>query len=178
MKIAIATLLVCAFAIFSVRVKNRLNTKTSPLTEVKLHEPMPDFSLPDANGQMVKLSEVSRNNHIVMINFWASWCVPCRMEMPDFEKLYGAQKTKGFTILAINEDKEREKADAYLKSKPVTFPILIDADGTIAKRFGIEALPTTILVGRDGKVLRVIEGVEPYLEFVVENELREKSHGR
>jgi peroxiredoxin len=177
MKIAIAILLVCAFAVFSVRVKNQLNSKTSPLTEVKLHQPMPDFSLPDANGQMVKLSDVSRNNQVVMINFWASWCVPCRMEMPDFEKMYAGKKARGFTILAIDEDKEREKADAYLKSKPVTFPILIDGDGAIAKRFGIEALPTTILVGRDGKVLRVIEGVEPYIEFVVENELREKKHG-
>ena len=139
---------------------------------------MPDFSLPDANGQMVKFSDVSRNNQVVMINFWASWCMPCRMEMPDFEKMYAAKKTKGFTILAINEDKEREKADAYLKSKPVTFPILIDGDGAIAKRFGIEALPTTILVGRDGKVLQVVEGVEPYIEFVVENELREKGHGQ
>jgi peroxiredoxin len=178
MKIAIAVLLICGFAIFSVRVKNQLNTKTSPLTEVQLHQPMPDFSLPDASGQMIKLSEASRNNQVVMINFWASWCVPCRMEMPDFERIYAAQKTRGFTIFAINEDREREKADAYLKSKPVTFPILIDRDGAIAKRFGVVALPTTILVGRDGKVLRVIEGVDPYIEFLVEDQLREKSHGR
>ena len=176
MKIALALLLICGFAVFSVTVKNQLNTRTSPLTEVKLRQPMPDFTLPDANGQLVKFSDVSRDNQVVMINFWASWCTPCRMEMPDFEKVYAANKAKGFTILAINEDKEREKANAYLKSKPVTFPVLIDGDGAIAKRFKIEALPTTILVGRDGKVLRVIEGVEPYTEFVVENELREKKH--
>lgn len=177
MKIAIALVLICAFALFSVRVKNQLNAKTSPLTEVKLSQPMPDFTLPDANGQMVKFSDVTRDHQVVMINFWASWCTPCRMEMPDFERIYGAKKAKGFTILAINEDKERAKADAYLKSKPVTFPILIDSDGALAKRFHIEALPTTILVGRDGKVLRVMEGVEPYVEFIVENQLREKKHG-
>lgn len=177
MKTALALLLLCAFAVFSIRVKNQLNIKTSPLTEVKLHEPMPDFTLPDAKGEMVKFSDIKRDNQVVMINFWASWCAPCRMEMPDFERIYGQQKARGFTILGINEDKERIKADAYLKAKPVSFPILMD-DGAIAKRFAIEALPTTILVGRDGKVLRVMEGVEPYLEYTVESELREKKHGQ
>jgi peroxiredoxin len=144
MKTAIALLLLAGFAVFSVRVKNQLNTKESPLTAVKLGQPMPDFTLPDASGQLVKFSDVSRQNKVVLINFWASWCTPCRMEMPEFEQLYAAKKGEGFALLAINVDKEREKADAYLKSKPVSFPVLIDKDGAVAKQFGLEALPTKL----------------------------------
>src|SRR5947207_5119644 len=166
MKIAISFLFLCAFAVFSVKVKNQLNTTESPLTAVKLGEPMPDFTLPDASGQMVKFSDVCRQNKLVLINFWASWCSPCRMEMPQFERLYTTKKGEGFTLLAINVDKEREKADAYLKSKPVSFPVLIDKDGAVAKQLGLNALPTTILVGQDGKVIHVVEGVEPYVEYL------------
>ena len=176
MKIAISFLFLCAFAVFSVKVKNQLNTTESPLTAVKLGEPMPDFTLPDASGQMVKFSDVCRQNKLVLINFWASWCTPCRMEMPQFERLYTTKKGEGFTLLAINVDKEREKADAYLKSKPVSFPVLIDKDGAVAKQLGLNALPTTILVGQDGKVIHVVEGVEPYVEYLVENYFRTKKH--
>jgi peroxiredoxin len=177
MKIAIALVFLCVFAVFSVTVKNRLKVKESPLKAVKLDEPMPDFSLPDSTGQTVKFSDVSRENKLVMINFWASWCTPCRMEMPQFERVYGTKKSEGFTILAINVDAEREKLDAYLKNKPVSFPVLIDKDSAISKQFGIRALPTTILVGPTGKILRVTEGVEPYLEFSVDRYLHEdKKH--
>ncbi|PYI93408.1 MAG: hypothetical protein DME97_06640 [Verrucomicrobia bacterium] len=174
MKLALSLLLLGAFAVFSFTVKNRLNTKESPVTALKLSAPMPDFTLPDASGQPVKFSDVSRQNKLVLINFWATWCTPCRMEMPEFEKIYGAKKTQGFTILAISEDAEREKLDTYLKNKPVSFPVLIDKDGALAKQFGIRALPTTILVDRDGKVQQVIEGVEPYLEFSIEHYSRDR----
>ena len=177
MKTALALLLVAGFAVFSIKVKNQLNQKESPLTAVKHGQPMPDFTLPDANGQLVKFSDVSRQNKVVLINFWASWCTPCRMEMPEFEQLYANKKGEGFALLAINVDKEREKADAYLKSKPVSFPVLIDKDGALSKQLGVEALPTTILVGQDGKVLQVFEGVQPYIQFMVENQLRQQKHG-
>jgi peroxiredoxin len=176
-KIAISLLFLGAFAVFSVKVKNQLNTRESPLTAVKLGDPMPDFTLPDASGQMVNFSDVSRQNKLVMINFWASWCTPCRMEMPQFERIYATKKGQGFTLLAVNEDREREKAVAYLKNKPVSFPVLMDKDGAVSKQFGVKALPTTILVGQDGKVIQVVEGVEPYVEYLVENYFREKKHG-
>ena len=174
MKTAVALLLLAGFAVFSIKVKNQLNIKESPLAAVKVGQPMPDFNLPDANGQMVKFSDVSRQNKVVVINFWASWCTPCRMEMPEFAKLYADKKSEGFTLLAINVDREREKADAYLKSKPVAFPVLIDTDGAVSKQLGVAALPTTIIVGQDGKVLQVFDGMQPYLQFVVENQLRQQ----
>lgn len=176
MKTALAIVFVAAFAVFSVKVKNQLTTKESPLNTVKLGEPMPDFTLPDAGGQMVKFSEVSGQNKLVMINFWASWCTPCRMEMPQLERIYAARKSQGFALLSVNEDREREKAEAYLKSKPVSFPVLMDTDGAVSKQFGVKALPTTILVGKDGKVLHVVEGMEPYIQYLVESHFQEKKH--
>ena len=174
MKTAVALLFLAGFAVFSIKVKNQLNIKESPLAAVKVGQPMPDFTLPDANGQMVKFSDVSHQNKVVVINFWASWCTPCRMEMPEFAKLYADKKGEGFTLLAVNVDSQREKADAYLKSKPVSFPVLIDKDGVLSKQLGLEALPTTILVGQDGKVLQVFDGMQPYLQFMVENHLRQQ----
>jgi cytochrome c biogenesis protein CcmG, thiol:disulfide interchange protein DsbE len=178
LKIALALLFLGGFAVFSIKVKNQLNAKESPLGKVKLGEPMPDFELPDASGQMVKFSDVCRQNKLVLINFWASWCTPCRMEMPQFEKIYAAKKNLGFALLAVNEDSEREKADAYLKSKPVSFPVLMDTDGAVSKQFGVKALPTTILVGQDGKVLQVVVGMEPYVQWLVESHFQDKKHER
>ena len=176
MKTALAIVFVAAFAVFSIKVKNQLTAKESPLDKVKLGEPMPDFTLPDAGGQMVKFSDVCRQNKLVMINFWASWCTPCRMEMPQLERIYAAKKSQGFTLLAVNEDSEREKADAYLKSKPLSFPVLMDTDGAVSKQLGVKALPTTILVGQDGKVIQVVEGMEPYVQYLIDSYLQEKKN--
>src|SRR5437870_955488 len=99
---------------------------------------MPDFALPDVGGKTVKLSEVVRNKKVVMINFWATWSGPCRVEMPSFEQLYNEQKNNGFTILAVAEDTERAKVDHYLKEKPVSFPVLLDQDNALLKQFKIE----------------------------------------
>jgi len=124
-----------------------------------------DFELPDVSAKMVKLSEVIRNKKIVMINFWASWCGPCRVEMPSFEKLYNEQKNNGFVILAIAEDKDRAKLDEYLKQKPVSFPVLVDKDNSLAQKFKIESFPTTVLIGADWKIRQVEEGVPRIWNF-------------
>jgi peroxiredoxin len=168
MKAALAVLYLCLFAAFSVTLKTELRREKSPVAALKMHEPMPDFELPDSTGRSIKFSEAARDKKIVVINFWATWCGPCRVEMPSFEKLYTEQKNNGFLILAIAEDKERAKLDEYLKKKPVSFPVLIDQDNALAERFKIESFPTTILVGADGKIRQVNEGVTPYLEFWVQ----------
>jgi thiol-disulfide isomerase/thioredoxin len=71
----------------------------------------------------------------VLVNFWATRCGPCRVEMPSVEKLYREQKNNGFIIVAIAEDKEHAKLDQYLKDKPVSFPVLIDSNNALAKQF-------------------------------------------
>ncbi len=118
-KKAALIIFLCSFAVFSIALKNELRRAKSPVAGLKLEQPMPDFTLPGRDGQPVKLTEVLRTNKIVMVNFWASWCGPCRIEMPGFEQLYKTEKGNGFAILAISEDEDLTKLDAYLKSKPV-----------------------------------------------------------
>ena len=167
---------VALFAVCSVRLKTELRRDESPVAALKIGEPMPDFTLPDANGQPVQLSEVTRTHKLVVINFWDTWCGPCRMEMPSFEKLYTAKKDEGFMLLAVNEDTDPAERDAYLKRKPVSFPVLFDRDGAdpLAKRLKITALPTTVLVGGDRKIQQVNQGVEPYLQYSVQRALEKK----
>jgi peroxiredoxin len=171
MRSAAVILFLCLFAVFSFAVKTELRREKSPVAALKIHEPMPDFELPDVSGKAVKLSEVIRDKKIVMINFWATWCGPCRIEMPGFEKLYNEQKNNGFVILAIAEDRDWAKLDQYLKQKPVSFPVLVDKDNALLQKLKIESFPTTVLIGADGKIRRVEEGVAPYLEFFVREAL-------
>ena len=172
MKAAIAVLFLCLFAVFSVTLKTELRHEKSPVAALKIGETMPDFALPDVGGKTVKLSEVVRNKKVVMINFWATWCGPCRVEMPSFEQLYNEQKNNGFTILAVAEDEERAKVDQYLKKKSVGFPILLDQDNALLKQLKIETLPTTVLLNSDGKIREVYEGVHPYLQYSVQAALK------
>ena len=173
MKAGIAILFIVLFVVLTIAIKTKLRHEESPVASLKIGEAMPDFELPDTSGKMVKLSEVLPQKKIVMINFWATWCGPCRVEMPSFEQLYGEKKDEGFTILAISEDDDRGKLDEYLKSKPVSFPVLIDKDQALGKKLKIEALPTTILVGGSGKVRQVHEGVQSYLKYSVEGALKD-----
>lgn len=171
MKIAVSLFAFCLFAVFSVTVKNQLRKAKSPLEALTIGQKMPAFTLPDQKGFPVKFTEGPQTAKLTMINFWATWCVPCRMEMPEFEKLHAARQKDGLLILAVSEDEKLSDLDAYLKAKPVSFPVLVDTDGTLAKQFGIRAFPTTILVDGGGQILRVIEGLEPYLEFQIDSYL-------
>lgn len=172
MKTPITILFLCAFAAFSVIVKNELLVDRSPLEALKIGQQMPDFTLADAEGHEFRLNEVTAEKRLVMINFWASWCGPCRIEMPGFEKIYTSKKDAGFTILAINEDEERARADTYLSEKPVSFPVLFDRDSALMKRFGVRALPTTIIVGHDRKIRQVTEGVSEYVSTMIQTYLK------
>jgi peroxiredoxin len=172
MKTALTIFFLALFVVFSVKVKNDLRREKSPLEAIKIGEMMPDFTLPDPSGADVTFSQAKGQNKLIVINFWASWCGPCRIEMPGFEKMYKAKKQSGLLILGVNEDEERTKMDEYLKGKPVSFPVLVDRGSELMKRFGVRALPTTIVVNSDGKVQMVYEGLQEYLEFLVESQLK------
>lgn len=122
-------------------------------------QPAPDFALPAREGADVRLSELK--GQVVMINFWATWCGPCRQEMPLLQQLQSKYEPLGFTLLGVNVENDSAAAQAWLKGVPVTFPILFDRKNEVAERFGVEGMPSTVFVDREGKVRYVHRGYKP-----------------
>ena len=109
-----------------------------------------DFALQDLNGKEWKLS--SLRGQVVLINFWATWCPPCRKEMPDLDSLYSRFGKRGLVVLAIS-DEDAGKVTPFLKEHKVAYPILLDADRAVAKLYGVEGIPKSFVYDRDGKLV-------------------------
>ena len=108
----------------------------------------PDFTLKSDQGKNVRLQDL--RGEVILLNFWASWCGPCRQEMPLMNDIYEEYKDLGFTILAVNVDEDSADADRFLKAVPVDFPVLYDSDSKISEMYQVDAMPTTVLIDRDG----------------------------
>lgn len=109
----------------------------------------PDIKLPTTSGT-VQLSDLK--GKVVYLDFWASWCLPCKKSFPwmsDIKKRYAEQ---GFAIVAVNLDKERALADAFLKQMDVNFTVAFDESGSSASKYKLRGMPSSYLIGRDGKV--------------------------
>lgn len=118
--------------------------------------PRPDFTLPDPAGKKVSLKDF--RGKLVMVNFWASWCVPCRDEMPPMERLYQEFRNKDFVILGINVRDKREDALALMKELGVTYPVVFDPPGRWMLAYGAWGLPNTYLIGPDGRGIARLRG--------------------
>jgi peroxiredoxin len=110
--------------------------------------PAIDFTLPSRDGTNQRLAE--QRGNIVLVNFWASWCGPCREELPEMEKLQEKYQDLGFTVLAVNVDDRPELADVLLNDIEVTFPVLYDSEGKVSELYDVSAMPTTVIVDRHG----------------------------
>jgi len=117
--------------------------------------PAPGFQLSGRGGQTIDLSKYK--GQVVMINFWASWCVPCRQEMPLLEDIYKKYKPMGFTMLGVNVEPKTQDAEAFLAklSKPVTFPVAWDVDSKVSKLYKVAGMPTTVFIDRKGNVREI-----------------------
>jgi peroxiredoxin len=111
----------------------------------------PNFTLKDINGEEVKLEDY--RGKIVFLNFWATWCPPCREEMPSMERLYTEFKNKDFTILAVDLREKPNSVKAFGKKLGLSYPLLLDSDGTVHLDYGIRSIPTTYLVDRQGYLI-------------------------
>jgi peroxiredoxin len=119
----------------------------------------PDFSLAARDGGKVRLADLK--GQVVMINFWATWCGPCRQEMPLLAQLNTKYEPLGFTLLGVNVEPDSAAAVTWLKGMPVTFPILFDTSSVVAGSFGVEGMPSTVFVDRKGQVRYIHRGYKP-----------------
>jgi len=121
--------------------------------------PAPDFQLPARGGEEVRLADLK--GQVVMINFWATWCGPCRQEMPLLEQIQAKYAPLGFTLLGVNVEPDSAAATAWLKGVPVSFPILFDTRNAVAESFGVQGMPSSVFVDRAGRVRHVHRGYQP-----------------
>jgi len=122
----------------------------------------PDFSLTDMQGQQVSLSQYK--GQVVVLNFWATWCPPCREEMPSMEKLYRDYKDKGLVMLAVNVEENGRKAVAgFLQRQPYSFPILLDTQSVAQNTYGVFRFPESFIIDRNGVVVEKIIGARDWL---------------
>ncbi len=118
----------------------------------------PGFSLNTFNGEPVNLAGFK--GRVVLVNFWASWCPPCRAEMQAMQNVYADDKDQGLVILAINTTYQDDigKATQFAQAEGLTFPLLTDPDGSIARLYQVQAMPTSFFIDRQGKIARVMIG--------------------
>ncbi|MEX1033099.1 MAG: TlpA disulfide reductase family protein [Cellvibrionaceae bacterium] len=131
----------------------------------------PDFTLASNQGKNMRLAE--QRGDVVMINFWASWCGPCRQEMPILEELYSRYSRAGFTILGVNVEPNPADADKILNDIKVSFPVLYDTESKVSKLYNVEAMPSTILIDRDGNMRYLHLGYKPGYEDAYRKQIRE-----
>ncbi len=142
-----------------------------PTGAEEISGPAPDFTLKSRGGENLRLSEF--RGEVVMINFWASWCGPCRQEMPLLDQLYSRYSPMGFTILGINVEEDSALAEKLLEEIPVGFPILFDSENHVTELYEVMAMPSTIMVDRDGNMRYLHLGYMPGYEVEYEAQIKE-----
>jgi cytochrome c biogenesis protein CcmG/thiol:disulfide interchange protein DsbE len=117
----------------------------------------PDFAIPDLSGQAVRLS--AHRGQVVLVNLWATWCPPCREEMPSMERLYQRMKDRGFVLLAVSQDEGGAAAvKPFVEDMKVTFPVLVDPQGEVGRKYGVWGYPESFLLDREGRVVERVIG--------------------
>jgi thiol-disulfide isomerase/thioredoxin len=129
---------------------------------------------PDALGKSKEgeLNLSQFRGRVVVVTFWASWCGPCRQEMPLLEQIQEKYEPLGFTMLGVNVEPDSAEAEKFLKSVQVSFPILFDRENSVSARFGVEAMPSSVLIDREGNVRHVHRGYKPGDEAVYADLIR------
>jgi peroxiredoxin len=130
----------------------------------------PDFTLRGSDGRNVRLDEL--RGQVVLVNFWATWCGPCREEMPRLDTLYQKYRKSGFVLLGVNVDDDPHTALATAARLNVSFPVLLDTDKKVSKLYDLNTMPSTIVIDRDGKMRFLHRGYRAGTEDDYEQQIR------
>ena len=118
--------------------------------------PFPDFTLPALTGDSQSLGDLK--GKVVFLNFWATWCGPCRLEMPSMETLYNSYRERGLEILAVNCGERQSEVLTFMNENKLSFPVVLDSDGKVSITYGVQALPTSYLIDREGMIKSLVVG--------------------
>ncbi len=128
--------------------------------------PAPDFELDQLNGPSARMSDY--RGKVVLLNFWATWCTPCKKEMPEIQAAYESLKDQGFVVLALNFGETTEKAEKLVKKMGLTFPILLDREVEVAERHRVVSLPVTFFIDPSGVIKEQVFGGGLTLDQITE----------
>jgi peroxiredoxin len=154
---------------FSVVVAVLLSLPLTAAAAMKIGEVAPDFARDDLSGKQVRLSD--HRGKLVLLNFWAAWCAPCREEMPAFSKWQEAFRAEGFQVIGVSMDDDAAEAKEFLTAHPVSYPVVV-GDAKLAEHFGgVLGLPLSYLIDAQGRVVARYQGEADLAEM--EASLRE-----
>jgi cytochrome c biogenesis protein CcmG, thiol:disulfide interchange protein DsbE len=144
---------------------------SAPALAVDAGQPAPAFALPRAGGEVLTLE--SLKGRVVFVDFWASWCAPCKRSFPWMNEMHRKYGDKGFTILAVNVDKRRADADRFLAQVPAAFPVVYDPEGKAPAAYGVKGMPSSYLIDARGNVVQVESGFNDDQAAAIEARIRD-----
>jgi peroxiredoxin len=133
--------------------------------------PAPDFTLHSVGGSNLRLKE--QRGQVVLLNFWATWCGPCREEMPHLNRLYEKYRASGFLLLGVNVDDDVHNAAGTSNKLGLQFPVLLDTDKKVSRLYQLSTMPSTVLIDRDGRVRYIHLGYKGGYEETYDRQIRE-----
>jgi peroxiredoxin len=119
-------------------------------------KPAPQFALKDMAGKDVKLADLK--GQVVVLDLWATWCPPCRASLPHLDKLHEQVKDKGVKVFAVNVREEKPDVEQFVEQTKLKTPVLLDSQGEVSEKYKANAIPQTVVIGKDGKVAKVFVG--------------------
>ncbi|HSR68963.1 MAG TPA: TlpA disulfide reductase family protein [Acidobacteriota bacterium] len=129
-----------------------------------IHQQAPNFTLPRLDGDAVTLADTVAENKVVLVNFWATWCPPCRIELPHLNALHNKYRDKGFIVLAVNVDEDMAAVERFLAENKFDFPVLLDNQFRVQRRYGVNSLPTNVFIDDRQEILSYMRGYTPLIE--------------
>jgi thiol-disulfide isomerase/thioredoxin len=163
-KITIIVIIILLTGTFAFSYLNNDNSEYNrPEVGVEVDKSAPDFELTDLNGDSVQLSDYRGQK--VFLNFWASWCPPCRSEMPDIQKLY-QEKFDNFKIIAINVGESKAAAAEFIKKNNFDFKVILDKNQEVSREYLVRGIPTSYFLDENGVIVNKISGVISYQKMI------------